>query len=201
MSSRNGTLRKQDYLFQSGYRHLDCASLYGNQANVGEAIKEVLEEIGLDRWGFVLVSLLDPAWKYISFLFLGRSSSSAVSSGTTSTTRWTLWPTAKIPWRSWDWNTSIFSSCTTPTPTKGAMRCFPRMRKERDWYVEYSSITYCVPRWKVFLLQSSHVCNRRRESAHVVESWRRIDAKSYPSPTQYRLKLVFLPVHLDNSKR
>ena len=42
-------MRKQDYLFQSGYRHLDCASLYGNQANVGEAIKEVLEEIGLDR--------------------------------------------------------------------------------------------------------------------------------------------------------
>ena len=49
ISSRNGTLRKLDYLFQSGYRHLDCASLYGNQAKVGEAIKEVLEEIGLDR--------------------------------------------------------------------------------------------------------------------------------------------------------
>ena len=41
--------KKDLYLLQSGYRHLDCASLYGNQANVGEAIKEVLEEIGLDR--------------------------------------------------------------------------------------------------------------------------------------------------------
>lgn len=34
---------------QTGYRHLDCAAIYGNEKEVGNGIKDGLETIGLDR--------------------------------------------------------------------------------------------------------------------------------------------------------
>ena len=34
---------------QTGYKHLDCAAVYGNQKEVGKGIADGLEKTGLDR--------------------------------------------------------------------------------------------------------------------------------------------------------
>ena len=34
---------------QTGYKHLDCAAIYGNQKEVGKGIADGLEKSGLDR--------------------------------------------------------------------------------------------------------------------------------------------------------
>ena len=34
---------------QTGYRHLDCAAIYGNEKDVGQGIKDGLQETGLKR--------------------------------------------------------------------------------------------------------------------------------------------------------
>ena len=34
---------------KTGYRHLDCAAIYGNEKDVGKGIKDGLEETGLKR--------------------------------------------------------------------------------------------------------------------------------------------------------
>ena len=34
---------------QTGYRHIDCAAIYGNEKEVGNGIKDGLETIGLHR--------------------------------------------------------------------------------------------------------------------------------------------------------
>ena len=37
-------------LKSSGYRHLDCAAVYGNETEVGEGIKAAMEEAGIKRY-------------------------------------------------------------------------------------------------------------------------------------------------------
>ena len=37
------------YALQIGYRHLDCAFVYGNENEVGQGIKEAMEEYKIDR--------------------------------------------------------------------------------------------------------------------------------------------------------
>ena len=43
---------------QTGYRHLDCAAIYGNEKEVGNGIKVGLEKIGLDRSSVWITSKL-----------------------------------------------------------------------------------------------------------------------------------------------
>lgn len=43
---------------QTGYRHLDCAAVYGNEKEVGKGIKDGLETIGLDRSSVWITSKL-----------------------------------------------------------------------------------------------------------------------------------------------
>lgn len=43
---------------QTGYRHLDCAAVYGNEKEVGNGIKDGLETIGLDRSSVWITSKL-----------------------------------------------------------------------------------------------------------------------------------------------
>lgn len=60
------------FALQTGYRHLDCAAVYGNEREVGNGIKDGLETTGLHRssvwitsklWNdqYVLLVLLYPA--------------------------------------------------------------------------------------------------------------------------------------------
>lgn len=43
---------------QTGYKHLDCAAIYGNQVQVGKGIKHGLEKAGLDRSDIWITSKL-----------------------------------------------------------------------------------------------------------------------------------------------
>lgn len=43
---------------RTGYRHLDCAAIYGNEKEVGKGIKDGLESIGLDRSSVWITSKL-----------------------------------------------------------------------------------------------------------------------------------------------
>ena len=43
---------------QSGYRHLDCAAIYGNEKEVGRGIKDGLEATGLVRSDIWITSKL-----------------------------------------------------------------------------------------------------------------------------------------------
>ena len=43
---------------QTGYRHLDCAAIYGNEKEVGNGIKDGLKTIGLDRSSVWITSKL-----------------------------------------------------------------------------------------------------------------------------------------------
>ena len=43
---------------QTGYKHLDCAAIYGNEKEVGNGIKDGLETIGLDRSSVWITSKL-----------------------------------------------------------------------------------------------------------------------------------------------
>ena len=43
---------------RTGYRHLDCAAIYGNEKEVGNGIKDGLEAIGLDRSSIWITSKL-----------------------------------------------------------------------------------------------------------------------------------------------
>ena len=43
---------------QTGYRHVDCAAIYGNEKEVGNGIKDGLETIGLDRSSVWITSKL-----------------------------------------------------------------------------------------------------------------------------------------------
>ena len=43
---------------QTGYRHVDCAAIYGNEKEVGHGIKDGLETIGLDRSSVWITSKL-----------------------------------------------------------------------------------------------------------------------------------------------
>ena len=52
---------------QTGYRHLDCAAVYGNEKEVGNGIKDGLETIGLDRSSIWITSKL---WND-QYVFLG----------------------------------------------------------------------------------------------------------------------------------
>ena len=37
-----------------GYRHIDAAALYGNENEVGQGIKEAMEEFGIKRYLYAL---------------------------------------------------------------------------------------------------------------------------------------------------
>ena len=37
------------YAIQTGYRHIDCAAIYGNEKEVGKGIADGLEKTGLSR--------------------------------------------------------------------------------------------------------------------------------------------------------
>lgn len=43
---------------QTGYRHLDCAAIYGNEKEVGNGIKDGLKKVGLDRSSVWITSKL-----------------------------------------------------------------------------------------------------------------------------------------------
>ena len=43
---------------QTGYRHLDCAAVYGNEKEVGNGIKDGLKTTGLDRESVWITSKL-----------------------------------------------------------------------------------------------------------------------------------------------
>ena len=43
---------------QTGYRHVDCAAIYGNEKEVGDGIKDGLETIALDRSSVWITSKL-----------------------------------------------------------------------------------------------------------------------------------------------
>ena len=43
---------------QTGYRHIDCAAIYGNEKEVGNGIKDGLEKIALDRSSVWITSKL-----------------------------------------------------------------------------------------------------------------------------------------------
>ena len=43
---------------QTGYRHLDCAAIYGNEKEVGKGIKDGLKTTGLDRSSVWITSKL-----------------------------------------------------------------------------------------------------------------------------------------------
>lgn len=43
---------------QTGYRHLDCAAIYGNEKEVGNGIKDGLKTVGLDRSSVWITSKL-----------------------------------------------------------------------------------------------------------------------------------------------
>lgn len=48
--SPEGEVRKAvAHAIKSGYRHLDCAYCYGNEAEVGQGIKDGLKAAGIDR--------------------------------------------------------------------------------------------------------------------------------------------------------
>ena len=46
------------YALQIGYRHLDCAFVYGNENEVGQGIKEAMEEYKIDRKDIWITSKL-----------------------------------------------------------------------------------------------------------------------------------------------
>lgn len=54
---------------QTGYRHIDCAAVYGNEKEVGNGIKDGLDTIGLDRSSVWITSKL---WndQYVSIFLL-----------------------------------------------------------------------------------------------------------------------------------
>ena len=41
-----------------GYRHFDCASVYGNEAEVGQGLKEAMEELNIPREEIFVTSKL-----------------------------------------------------------------------------------------------------------------------------------------------
>lgn len=44
--------------FRAGYRHIDCAAIYGNEREVGEGIRRAMESEGLRREDFWVTSKL-----------------------------------------------------------------------------------------------------------------------------------------------
>lgn len=46
---RSNATEAVSYAIQTGYRHIDCAAIYGNEPLVGRGIADGLEKTGLDR--------------------------------------------------------------------------------------------------------------------------------------------------------
>ena len=52
------------YALQIGYRHLDCAFVYGNENEVGQGIKEAMEEFSIPRKDIWITSKLWSAFHH-----------------------------------------------------------------------------------------------------------------------------------------
>jgi diketogulonate reductase-like aldo/keto reductase len=50
--------RAVKHALKTGYRHIDCAYVYGNEAEVGQGLKEAMEELNLSREEIFVTSKL-----------------------------------------------------------------------------------------------------------------------------------------------
>lgn len=55
---KNETSEAVSTALQTGYRHIDCAVIYGNQKEVGQGIQEGLTKAGISRSGIWVTSKL-----------------------------------------------------------------------------------------------------------------------------------------------
>ena len=46
---RDNTSEAVSFAIQIGYRHIDCAAIYGNEKEVGEGIRDGIEKAGIAR--------------------------------------------------------------------------------------------------------------------------------------------------------
>lgn len=72
--SEPGAVRKAvTYAIQSGYRHIDCAYCYGNEAEVGQGIRDALQATGIQRSELFITTKLWCTYHTRTEIALGQS--------------------------------------------------------------------------------------------------------------------------------
>jgi diketogulonate reductase-like aldo/keto reductase len=66
--------RAVKHALKTGYRHIDCAFVYGNEAEVGQGLKEAMEELNIPREEIFVTSKLwncfhHPGFNFINMFF------------------------------------------------------------------------------------------------------------------------------------